>query len=196
MIATSTIEENSEVLKLVFKLLTENLLELRLDKCVFLRTEIDFLGYQISEKGISPNGVNIAAIKNYPVPSNIKEVQRFVGLCSYFRRFVQNFAVIAKPLYDLLRKQAIFKFGLEQIKAFESLRTKLVEQPILAIYSPLNETELHCDISSLGFGSILIQKQEDGRFHPVFFFSKHTTDSESKFHSYELEILAIIYSLR
>lgn len=56
MIATSTIEENSEVLKLVFKLLTENLLELRLDKCVFLRTEIDFLGYQISEKGISPNG--------------------------------------------------------------------------------------------------------------------------------------------
>lgn len=196
LIATVTVEENLQILKVVLDRLTKNLLELRLDKCSFLMEQINFLGYHIDKHGITLNDENVEAIKNYPLPSNAKQVQRFLGLASYFRRFVQNFSLIAKPLYDLLRKNAKFEFNEGHVESFETLKNKLISKPILAIYSVNNETELHCDASSLGFGSILFQKQVDGKFHPVFYYSKRTTDVESKYHSYELETLAVVNSLK
>lgn len=90
----------------------------------------------------------------------------------------------------------MFKFEENERKAFQLLKNELTNAPILSIYSPRDETELHCDASALGFGSILMQKKSDGKFHPVFYFSKRTTEVESKYHSFELETLAIIYALR
>lgn len=196
LIATETINENLIILGQVLEKAKQNLLELRLDKCSFLMNKIDFLGYTVDKDGISPNGENVEAIKNYPVPINTKQVHSFIGLCSYFRRFMKNFSLLAKPLYDLVKKNAKFEFGPEQIKSFEILRSKLMSQPILSIYSPFAETELHCDASALGFGSILLQKQSDGIFHPVFYFSQRTTQCESKYHSFELETLSAVKALR
>lgn len=196
LIATDTIEENLEILVEAFKILTDNLLELRLDKCSFLDEEIIFLGYIVNKYGIRPSGNNISAIKNYPLPINIKQVHSFIGLTSYFRRFIKNYSIIAKPLFDLLKKEAKFEFGPKCVSVFEELKAKLCSEPILSIYSPLSETQLHCDASSVGFGSILMQKQVDGKFHPVFYFSKRTTECESKYHSYELETLAVVYALK
>lgn len=99
-------------------------------------------------------------------------------------------------MYNLLRKGSTFRFGETELKTFETLRSKLMSEPILSIYSPFAETELHCDASSIGFGSILLQKQSDGKFHPIFYFSKWTTEYESKFHSYELETLSVVYTLK
>lgn len=155
--------------------MAENLLQLRMDKCSFLMQEINFLGYKVNALGITSNGENVDDIKNYPVPQNVKALHSFLGLCSYFRRFVRNFGVISKPLYNLLKKNAKFVFGKEQIIAFETLRDKLMSAPILAIYSPFKETELHCDASSIGFGAILLQKQEDNKFQPVFYFSRNNS---------------------
>lgn len=175
--------------------MTENLLELRLDKCSFLMTKIVYLGYEVSSEGIKPNPENIRAVQEYPVPDSAKKVQRFLGLASYFRRFINQFAVIAKPLYDLIRKNTTFSFGEKELEAFQKIKQKLIESPILAIYSPLLETELHCDASAKGYGSILLQKQKDNLFRPISYFSKRTTEAESKFHSYELEMLAIVNAL-
>jgi hypothetical protein len=119
-----------------------------------------------------------------------------LGLTSYFSRFIPNHSIIAKPLFDLIRKDAVFKFGAEELEAYDNLKGKLSAQPLLALYSPHCKTEMHCDVSSLGFGSILMQKQPDLNFHPVFYFSKRTNNAESKYHSYELETLAIVYSLQ
>lgn len=80
-------------------------------------------------------------------------------------------------------------------QVFHTLCEKLISSPVLAIYNPQRETELHCDASSSGFGGILLQKQNDDKFHPVAYFSKATSKDESRYHSYELETLAIIYSL-
>lgn len=107
----------------------------------------------------------------------------FFGLCSYFRKFIENYSIIVKPLYDLLRANAKFIFGPDKLKTFESLKPKLIKAPILALYNPKDKTELHCDTSSMGFEAILMQKKTDGIFYPVFYFSKRTTESESKFHS-------------
>lgn len=196
LIATETVDEHLAILKNVMDLVRINCLRLRYDKCKFMLNRIVYLGYIIDSDGIRPNDENMRAIKEYPIPTNTKNVHGFLGLCSYFRKFIQNFAVIAKPLYDLVKKDTEFVFGSVQLETFQMLKDKLLATPILSIYGPNLETELHCDASSIGFGAILLQRQNDGRFHPVFYFSKRTTDVESRYHSYELETLAIVYALR
>lgn len=100
---TQTINENISILIEVFDIMSQNTLQLRLDKCSFLQTKIQYLGYEISNKGITPNPDNVNAIHNFPIPKNKKEVHSFLGLASYFRRFVKYFSIIAKPLYDLFK---------------------------------------------------------------------------------------------
>lgn len=196
LIATLSLEEHLEILQEVIDIIVRNGLHLRFDKCSFLQHEIVYLGYKITENSIRPNENNLNAIQSFPVPYNVKDVQSFLGLCSYFRKFIKNFAGIAKPLYDLIKGNKPFIFGPKEMETFEALKTKLVASPVLAIYSPNCATELQCDASSAGFGAVLMQKQSDGKFHPVFYFSKRATESESKYHSYELETLSIIYALR
>lgn len=119
-----------------------------------------------------------------------------MGLASFFRKHIEKFALVAKPLYDLLRKDVEFKFGLEEQKAFNEQKSRLMSSPILSIYNPNHETELHCDASSLGFGAILLQRKSDHKMYPIFYFSTQTTEVESKYRSFELEMLAIIYAVR
>ena len=196
LVATETIEHHLKILKRVFRLLVENKLTLRIDKCKFLFEKIEYLGYSISAEGISPTETGIDAVLRFPVPESVRHVQSFLGLCSYFRKFIEKFAIIAKPLYDLLRKSKDFKFTEIELDAFEKLKQTLITAPILAIYSPNDVTELHCDASALGFGAVLMQKKSDLKWHPIFYFSKRTTETESKYHSFELETLAIVYALK
>lgn len=196
MIATESISEHFDILTEVLRRLVQNKLELRIDKCEFFQTDVKYLGYTISKSGIKAEEKGLEAIRNFPVPTKVHSVQSFLGLCSYFRRFVKNFSLIAKPLYDLTKKIKKFKFGDEELKCFETLKEKLLENLISALYSPQDETELHCDASSTGFGAILMQRKADGKMHPVFYFSKRTSEPESKYHSFELETLSIIYALK
>lgn len=99
-------------------------------------------------------------------------------------------------MYDLLKKGVEFYFGPKQIETFELLKLKLISAPILSVYRVGDETELHCDASSQGFGAVLVQRKGDRKFHPVFYYSKRTTEVEARYYSYELETLAIIYALR
>lgn len=195
LIATKTVEQNIKILTKVFRLLTDNLLTLRIDKCSFLNTKIDFLGYIISYNTICPNPRNIEAVLEFPIPKNFKEVQQFIGLTSYFRRFIKNYALIVKPLYDLLKKGVQFYYSERQLQAIEMLKTLLTKEPILALFNSKAETQLHCDAFKEGYGAILLQRQSDNKFHPVFYFSKRTTEAERKCHSYELEMLVIVYAL-
>lgn len=196
LIATRTIDEHLRILDKAFKLLVDNCLELRIDKCKFIQTEIEYLGYLVKDDGIWPTSQGTRAVQEFPVSRNMHDVQGFVSLCSYFRKFIEGFSITAKPLYDLCKKNVMFQFKEKEMIAFETLKRKLVDAPVLAIYSPYDETELHTDASALGFAAILMQKKADRKFHPVFYFSKRTSDSESRYHSFELETLAIVYALR
>lgn len=109
LVATVTLEHHLDILKQVFKLLVDNKLELKIDKCTFL--QIEYLRYCISEQVVRPTDHGIEAVINFPIPQNVHQVQSFLGLCSYFRKFVEGFSIIAKPLYDLLRKDTKFQFG-------------------------------------------------------------------------------------
>lgn len=93
---------------------------------------------------------------------------------------MNNFSIIAKPLYELLRKNVEFHLGVEENKAFETLKQCLADEPVLGIFDPLFRTKLHCDASANGFGAILLQTQPNGPLRPIFYFSKRTTAPESK----------------
>jgi len=196
MVATETIDEHLYILARILTTMKNKKLEIRLDKTQFLKSEVIYLGYRVSADGIQPNPKNVEIIDNYPIPSNQKELHSFIGLASYFRRFIPNFALLAQPLYKLLKKNVIYEFGEEQLKSFDNIKSKLNTQPFLSIYDPNAPTELHCDASNQGYGAILLQRQSDNNFHPVFFYSHRTTDVESKYHSYELEMLAIVNTVK
>lgn len=196
VIASKTLEEHIILLEKSLSRLATYGLKLKIQKCKFAYTKIEYLGYKVSRKGIEPSDAHVDSIKQYPMPKNVREMQAFLGLCSYFRKFVKGFSLISKPLYKLTKEGAKYIVTDECIEAFEILKKHLASSPILVIYNPRRETELHCDASASGFGSILMQKQDDGLFHPVSYFSKRTTDPETRYHSFELETLAIIYSLR
>lgn len=195
LLASNDFEAHLILLENVLKTIADAGLELQLEKCFFAQRSIEYLGYIASADGISPGKTKTKAIEHFPTPTNVKDVQSFIGLCSYFRRFVRNFSIIARPLYDLTKKEAMFNFDKNCQLAFEKLKNLLTTSPILCIYDPSKETELHTDASALGFGAILMQRQSDERMHPVAYFSRASSPTEAKYHSYVLETLAIYHAL-
>ncbi|XP_011859227.1 PREDICTED: uncharacterized protein LOC105556736 [Vollenhovia emeryi] len=196
LVATENMEKHIEILSEVFRLAGKHRLRFRFDKCYFVQTEIKYLGYLVNKHGIRPSDENIESVLDYPIPRTAKDVHRFVSLASYFRRFVPGFSVLAKPLYDLIKKRTTFKFETAENQAFEVLKQCLASKPVLAIYSPIAETELHCDASASGFGGILLQRQADRTWRPISFWSQRTTPAESRYHSFELECLAVVYAIK
>ncbi|GBO22891.1 Transposon Tf2-9 polyprotein [Araneus ventricosus] len=171
-------------------------LELNLKKCNFLKSKIEFLGYIIVNGKISPSLDKTVVVQNFPEPKSVKQVQSFLGLTGYFRKFIQNYALVAKPLSDLLRDNTEFHFGPEQKSAFQTLKQKLSENPVLHIFKQGAKLQLHTDASKFGYGAILFQQSDDNKFHPIHYMSKKTSPQEEKYSSYELEVLAIIEALK
>lgn len=168
---------------------------MNLAKCTFLSKEIEYLGYLISSKGITLCKRHVQAILDFPCPRNIRELRSFLGLSNYFRKFIKDYSVKTKPLQALIKKDVEFVFNQECMTAFQKLKVELTNPPVLCIYNPAADTELHTDASSLGFGAILLQKQSDGHMRPIGYFSKATSDAEKNYHSYELETLAIVRAI-
>ena len=196
IVPSCTVEDNFRKLKILFEVAQKNGLLINFDKCKFVQTSINFLGHIISAGTIKPSLDKTKAIKNFPIPTNIKHVQSFLGLAGYFRKFIENFAIYAKPLSDLIRKDTKFEFGIRQKESFVQLKEKLCNEPVVNMYNPSFETELHTDASSIGYGGCLLQKHPlDGKMHPVFFLSFKTSEAESKLASFELEVLAIVKCL-
>lgn len=120
---------------------------------------------------------------------SVHDVQSFLGLSSYFRKICRKFAMVSGPLYALLKKGIAFEFR-ATIRCLRDLKKKLTETSVLSIFNPENPSE-HCYASSQDFGAVLLQRKADNRYHPVFYFSKRTSEVEVRYHSYELETLAL-----
>lgn len=183
-------------LKRILKIFRDEGLTLNLKKCSFLMTNVTFLGFEIEEGTIKPGNAKITAVEKFTPPRTVRQVRQFLGLTGYFRHFVKNYGVIARPLTNLIRKAVKWQWTEKEEQAFTELKAILVEKPVLALFNPEAKTEVHTDASSLGLAGILLQIQEDTRLHPVAYFSRQTTDPESRLHSYELETLAVVESLR
>lgn len=135
---------------------------------------------------MTPELQKTKSIREFPTPKTVHQVRQFLGLTGFFRHFIRDYALMAKPLTNLTRKDQKWTWESKEQKSFDSLKEKLISRPVLAVYNPNAETEVHTDASQLGLGGILMQKFED-KFHPVAYYSRNTTDAEQKYHSYELE---------
>lgn len=194
VIPSTSIEQGIDRLRRFLVAVADVGLTLRLDKCVFLAERIKFLGHNVSKHGIGPGDNKVAAIRDFPEPTNAHEVRRFLGLTGFFRKFVKNYARISRPLTDLLRTTGnpAYVWGDDQQTAFESLKLVLCTEPVLCLYDAGRQHEVHTDASSTGLAGILMQREDDGKVHPVFYFSRRCTPAESVFASHELEVLAIV----
>jgi transposase InsO family protein len=196
-------ETHLEHLENVFNKFREEGLKLKLSKCHFAKEEVEYLGHVVSHRGVKPNSNKIAAVKDYPRPKSVGEMRALLGLFSYYRRFVKDFAAIAHPLTKLTRKNAIWKWGKKQEKAFQELKNRLITAPILSFPDFERSFIIHCDASKWGVGSVLAQIRQienNGKIEEaevvIAYTSKHLSERESKWSTTEKEAYAIIHAVR
>ncbi|KAK9747124.1 Reverse transcriptase (RNA-dependent DNA polymerase) [Popillia japonica] len=196
LIRSETVAGGLALLDEVLALVQQAGLKLNLTKCSFLKRRLEYLGNEITAGGIQPGARKIEAVLKFDTPTNVHGVRQFVGLASYLRRYVENFAGLARPLSKLTKKKVSWHWGPEEDQAFETLKASLLSRPVFVIYSEKAETELHTDASKLGVAGILFQKQANGDWQPVMYFSRTTNIHEQVYHSYELETLAVVEFIR
>ncbi|CAH1372899.1 hypothetical protein MTP99_014326 [Tenebrio molitor] len=190
-----SLKQSMEVLRDVLETFKTAGLTLNLSKCFFLREIIEYLGYRISASLIQPSRSKIEAVKGFPAPGDVHHVRQFLGLTGYFRKLISGYAEKSKPLTALLHKDAIWVWGTDQERAFKLLQQELTSEPVLRLFDPTLKTRLYTDASRIGLAGILVQVK-NGKEFVVSYFSRHTTTAEQKYHSFELETLAIVASVK
>ncbi|GFT61147.1 retrovirus-related Pol polyprotein from transposon 297 [Trichonephila clavipes] len=142
-------------------------IELNLKKCQFLQGKINFLGHVIQNGIIQPSAEKTVSVCNFPEPKNAKDVQSFLGLTGYFRKYIPSYEMIARTLSDLLRGANPFEFGHAQKIAFQNLKNALSSEPVLHLFKEGAKLELHTDACKLALGAVLLQQGEEGHFYPI-----------------------------
>jgi len=191
---SATFSQHLENLELIFKALQQANLKLKPSKCKFADHELLFLGHIITPNGVKVNPAKLKAVTNFPTPTKLKDVQAFVSLCSYYRRFVPNFAQIAKPLTQLTQKDVPFKWTDDCKNAFETLKNALLSDKCLAYPDDYSPTEIHTDASYEGLGTTLVQVQ-NGVERVVAFASRSLAPYEKNYSASELECMGVIYGI-
>ncbi len=170
-------------------------MKLKPSKCSFVRDEVEYVGHVLTPDGVKTNPKLVQAVREFPQPQNVREVRRFQGLSSYYRRFIPQFAAIAQPLHRLTRKNVEFRWTEECQEAFDTLKEKLIAAPVLAYPSFDKPFVLETDASIKGLGAVLSQPQEDGLTHPVAYASRSLSQSERNYSVTELETLAVVWAI-
>ena len=185
----------------MFECFHEHGLKLKPSKCSFLHRQITFLGHEISADGMKPRTLNLKGIAEMAPLANYTEVRCFLGMTGFFRRFIKNYARIAKPLNDILEGEAskmkseAVTLPPEVLEVFEQLKMCCMTAPVLAFADFEKEFQLETDTSSDGLGTVLFQKQPDGKWHPITFGSCELKGGEAKYHSSKLEFLALKWAI-
>lgn len=172
-------------------------LKLKPSKCEFAMESVKFLGHIISAKGVQMDPKRIEQVLNFPRPRNPSDVRSFHGMCSYNRKFIRDFAKIAKPLTPLMGKPSDFVWTAEAQKAFETLRDALVKAPILVHYNPEANHEIRSDASAYAVGAVFYQihPTDPDQTGVVSYFAKTLTSAQKNYSTTDRELLAAYLSI-
>ena len=198
LVASKTFEDHLTHLREVFNRLRSSNLRLKPRKCELIRDKVPFLEHVVSAQGIEPDPAKTERIKNYPAPTDVTEVRRFLGLASYYRRFVPKFASIAAPIHVLTKKNVPFQWTDECESAFNQLKVALSTSPVLVYprFGPGHSFILETDASTVGLGAVLSQVREDGTIHPIAYASRSVDKHERNYGISELETLGLVWAVR
>ena len=154
-----------------------------------------FLGVIIGEDRVKMEKEKVQGVIEWPVPRNVKDVQKFLGLANYYRWFMKDFATIAKPLHETTRKEKKWDWGEKQQKAFEELKRRFTTEPVLVTPDLDKEMRVEADVSDFATGRVLSMKCEDERWRPVAYISKLLNKAKRNYEIHNKEMLAIIWCL-
>jgi hypothetical protein len=195
LIFSDTLEEHVAHVKQVLSRLREYGLTCKLSKCEFHVTSVSFLGFIISPDGISMEPDRVTAITEWPTPTSVQDVQIFLGFANFYRRFIEGYSRITSPISALLRKDQNFYWSSQAQEAFEELKHRFTSAPILHHFDPNLPIRLHTDASGFAISGIISQLHGT-EWHPVAFFSRKCIPAECNYGTPDLEMLAIVESMR
>lgn len=196
IVINDNFDSHVKLLDKVYEKLKAANLTVNMSKCEFCKSELKYLGYIVSENGLATDPSKVDAINNFPTPKNVKEVRSFLGLASYYRRFINNFSAIARPLSQLTSPKSKFSWSSEAEEAFIELKKALTSSPVLVVPDFSEPFYLHADASGFGLGSSLVQKDKDGNEHPIAYFSRTLTKAETAYSTTERELLCVVESVK
>lgn len=195
IIVTETFEEHIRLLELVHARLVEANLTINYDKCQFFRPSLKYLGFIVDVRGLHTDPDKVQAINDYPCPKTSTEVKRFVGMASWYRRFIKDFASISAPIHDVtagISKGKPIKWTEGADKAFQDLKSALSNSPVLTTPDFSKPFTVHCDASNSGVGAVLTQGAEEA---PIAFASKKLSHEHRNYTATERECFAVLFGV-
>lgn len=195
IVYSSSVTQHLERLQTVIDRLCKANLTVNLKKSRFCLEEIRFLGHIVSGKGVSADPDQVEAIQSYPVPTNLKEIQRFLGLAGWYHKFVPDFSKVAQPLNDLKKKGKPFIWSQACQYSFDKLKSSLMSPPVLGHPSPDHPFFVYTDASDIGLGAVLTQRKDDGTEEVLSYASRTLNQAEKNYSVTEKECLAVIWAL-
>jgi hypothetical protein len=182
LIFTKDLEEHRRITRRVLGRLAEHQLYLQPEKCEFEKTRIEYLGLIISENRVEMDPVKVAGVADWPEPCNKREVQSFLGFANFYCRFIKDFSHHARPLFNLTKNEQKWQWGSSEVSAFRKLKELVFH--------------IEADSSDFTTGAVLSQlSMEDGKWHPVAYYSKSLSETERNYEIHDMEMLAIIRAL-
>jgi RNase H-like domain found in reverse transcriptase/Reverse transcriptase (RNA-dependent DNA polymerase) len=197
LIFTETLEEHQKVTRQVLELLEWHHLYLRPDKCEFEQTKVEYLGIIISHNQVTMDPVKVAGVWEWPVPTNKKEVQSFLGFTNFYCWFIQDFSDHAQPLFDLTKNGAKWRWEDGEQTAFNQLKDSITTAPVIISPDSTRPFCIEANSSDFATGAVLSQvSPNNDKWHPVAFFSKSLSAVEWNYKIHDKEMLAIIRSFQ
>ncbi|GJU98976.1 putative reverse transcriptase domain-containing protein [Tanacetum coccineum] len=184
-------EEHKEHLRIILELLQKEKLYAKFSKCEFWLDSVKFLDYVINSQGVRVDPAKVEAIKSWSALKSPTEVRQFLGLAGYYRRFIEGFSLIAKPLTKLTQKNKTYEWGEEEEEAFQLLKDKLCSAPILALPEGSEDFVVYCDASLKGYGAVLMQREK-----VIAYASRQLRTHEENYMTHDLELGAVVFALR
>ncbi|GJU63549.1 reverse transcriptase domain-containing protein [Tanacetum coccineum] len=184
-------QEHEEHLKIILELLKKEELYAKFSKCEFWIPKVQFLGHVIDNKGIHVDPAKIESVKDWASPKTPTEIRQFLGLAGYYRRFIEGFSKIAKPMTKLTQKKVKFEWGDKQEAAFQLLKQKLCSAPILALPEGSEDFIAYCDASKKGLGAVLMQREK-----VISYASRQLKIHEKNYTTHDLELGAVVFALK
>lgn len=191
----TSFKQTLERLDLVFDRLQAAGLKLNPKKCELFRNEVSYLGHIISGEGVKTDPVKTQTVQDWPTPQNVQEVRSFLGLCTYYRRFVKDFATVAKPLHELTQKNRRFCWNERCDEAFLTLKKALTTAPILQFPTCRDQFVVDTDASQDGIGGVLSQLV-DGKEHVIAYYSRTLRGPERNYCVTRKELLAVVATVK
>jgi hypothetical protein len=195
LVNSENTEEQVVYLRVLYKLMRKEKFFANPEKCVFAQPEVEYCGFILGKDGIRPQPRKLMAIHLWPTLKNAVDVKSFLGLCGFYQRFVSDYATLAAPLTDLMKKKGEWKWGEAEERAFQELKIRLLKYPVLTVPDFKKPMVLHTDASDVGIGATLSQKGEDGSMRLVACRSRKLSQAERNYPVHEKEMLALVDTL-